>query len=360
MTEPLFFKTSPGMTIAEIAALTGGVVREGADPDLRITHVAPLDHAGPGELTFADKPKFAALLATTHAAACLLPQRLVDVAPAHLAVISVRQPYVAYIAVAQALHPDSLRPASVVGGKGVSPAAFVDATARLEPGVIVDPGAVIGAGAEIGARTLIGAHAVIGPQVRIGRDCAIGPSATVTHALIGDRVILHPGVRVGQDGFGYVPGPKGYIKVPQLARVILQDDVEIGANSTVDRGGSRDTVIGEGTKIDNLVQIGHNVTIGRRCVIASLTGVSGSTVIGDHAVLGGQVGVADHISIGAGAMLAARSGVISNVPAGARWGGFPARPLRDWLRGEALMRRMVKGYGVDRAGGDDSGEEETG
>jgi UDP-3-O-[3-hydroxymyristoyl] glucosamine N-acyltransferase len=184
---------------------------------------------------------------------------------------------------------------------------------------------------------------VIGPGVRIGRNCAIGAGASITHALIGDRVIIHPGCRIGQDGFGYLPDRDGPIKIPQTRRVIVQDDVEIGANTTIDRGGTRDTVIGEGTKIDNLVQIGHNCSIGRHCFIVSQTGISGSVNIGDYAMLGGQVGVADHLTIGSGAKLGARSGVMSDVPAGVQWGGFPARPFREWLKAEAMIGRMARG-----------------
>jgi UDP-3-O-[3-hydroxymyristoyl] glucosamine N-acyltransferase len=341
MTEAVFFARSAGLTVGEIATLTGGTPREGTDLDRRVVNAAPLDRAGPSDLSFADKPKFAAALAATAAGVCLVSPALADAAPSHVAVIVIRNPYVAFVSVERALFPDSLRPSSLVAGTGVSPGAFVHASVRLEAGVVVDPGAVIGPGAEIGAGTVIGPQAVIGPQVKIGRNCSIGPCASVTHALVGDRVIIHAGARIGQDGFGYVRGPNGHVKIPQLARVIIQNDVEIGANTTIDRGGSRDTVIGEGTKIDNLVQIGHNCIIGRQVIIVSQTGVSGSCVIEDYAVLGGQVGLADHVTVGEGAMLGARSGVIGgNIPARARWGGFPARPLREWLRGAAVLRRL--------------------
>jgi UDP-3-O-[3-hydroxymyristoyl] glucosamine N-acyltransferase len=357
MTEPVFFSPSQGLTVAEIATLTGGVVRDGTDLECRIVNVAPLDRAGPSDLTFADKPKFAAALAHTAAGTCLVSNALVAQAPARLAAICVRNPYAAFVTVDRTLFPDSLRPSSLSGAKGVAAGAFVHPSVRMEAGVTVDPGAVIGAGAEIGSGTIIAAQAVIGPQVRIGRDCAIGAGASVTHALIGDRVIIHPGARIGQDGFGYVRGPNGHVKIPQLGRVILQNEVEVGANTTIDRGGSRDTVIGEGTKIDNLVQIGHNVTIGRQCIIVSQTGISGSCIIEDHAVLGGQVGIADHITVGTGALLGARSGVVGDVPAGARWGGFPAGPIREWLRGAALLRRMTAERGAKRSHDDDTGDE---
>jgi UDP-3-O-[3-hydroxymyristoyl] glucosamine N-acyltransferase len=183
---------------------------------------------------------------------------------------------------------------------------------------------------------------VIGAGVRIGRDCSVGAGCTVANALIGDRVILHPGCRIGQDGFGFIPGPKGHRKVPQVGRVIIQDDVEIGAGTTVDRGGLRDTVIGEGTKIDNLVQVGHNVTVGRHCLIVANSGIGGSSTLGDFVILGASAGLADNVVIGEGAQIAAASGVHRNVPPGARWSGTPARPLRQWLREMKTVNRLSR------------------
>jgi UDP-3-O-[3-hydroxymyristoyl] glucosamine N-acyltransferase len=234
-----------------------------------------------------------------------------------------------------------VRPGSSFGASGVSPGAFVHATARLEQGVTVDPGAVIGPQAEVGAGTVIGSQAVLGPQVRVGRDCSIGPNVTLLNTLVGNRVILHPGVKTGQDGFGFAMGPGGHRKVPQIGRVIIQDDVEIGANTTIDRGASRDTVIGEGTKIDNLVQIGHNVVIGRHCVIVAQVGISGSATLEDFVVLGGQVGVVGHLRIGKGAQIAGSSNVNSDVPPGAKWGGTPAKPLRDWFREMTTLKFLA-------------------
>jgi UDP-3-O-[3-hydroxymyristoyl] glucosamine N-acyltransferase len=205
--------------------------------------------------------------------------------------------------------------------------------------VTVDPGAVIGPRAEIGAGSIIAATAVIGPDVLIGRDCTIGAGSSIMHALIGDRVVIHPGCRIGQDGFGYIDDAM-QLKIPQTGRVIIENDVEIGAGTAIDRGGIRDTMIGEATKIDNLCQIGHNVVIGRHCVIVAQSGLSGSVTLEDFAVLGGAVGLAPHVTIGRGARVAARSGVMNDIPPKQTWGGYPARPRMQWMRQQAMLARL--------------------
>ena len=218
--------------------------------------------------------------------------------------------------------------------------------ARLEPGVVVDPYAVIGAKAEIGAGTYIGPNVAIGPEVRIGRESSIGAGASVIAALIGDRVIIHPGARIGQDGFGFAMGPRGHRKAPQIGRVIIQNDVEIGANTTIDRGANRDTIVGEGTKIDNLVQIGHNVVIGRHCVIVAQAGIAGSTVLEDFVALGGQAGVGGHLRLGAGAQLAAASATMHDIPPGEQWLGAPAVPAREAFRMHASLKQLAMRKGA--------------
>jgi UDP-3-O-[3-hydroxymyristoyl] glucosamine N-acyltransferase len=358
MSAPFFFKRGGGLSLSEIASLVGGgEPRAGADLDRRISGIAPLDRAAPSELSFLESPKYAQQAATTVAGACLTTQRFSETLPARVNVLIVREPYRAFVEVARALFPDSLRPSSLFEGSGVAPGAHhpsihVHPSARLESGVTVDPGAVIGAGAEIGSGTVIGAGAAIGVKVRIGRDCAIGPNATIMHALIGDRVIIHPGCAIGQDGFGFVRGPRGAHKVPQVGRVIIQDDVEIGANCTIDRGAIRDTVIGEGSKIDNMVHIAHNVSIGRHCLLAGQVGISGSSTVEDGVMMGGQVGVADHLTVGAGAMLGAKTGLMNDAPPGARWAGYPARSAKQWLREVVTLERLAR----DRGGRAQDGE----
>ncbi len=341
MADPVFFAPSGPISLDDIVALTGARIANGVEGSRIVTGVAPLDQARATDLTFIDNPRYLPLLGDTQAAACFCSPKQVASVPAGVAALETAKPYEAYVAVQVKLYPTSLRPALVTDA-GVAPGAHVHESARLEAGVTVEPGAVVGAGAEIGSGTVIGPTAVIGANVRIGRDCSISAGATVANALIGNRVILHPGVRVGQDGFGYLMSGKGHSKVPQIGRVVIQDDVEIGANTTIDRGANRDTVIGEGTKIDNQVQVGHNVVIGRHCVIVSMVALAGSATLGDFVVLGGQVGVNGHVTIGSGAQVAATSSVKDDLAPGGRYGGAPARSIKEWFREEVALRRLAQ------------------
>jgi UDP-3-O-[3-hydroxymyristoyl] glucosamine N-acyltransferase len=342
-----FFDRPSGLTIAEIVALTGAEASEGASMSHLITGVAAVDLAGPADLAFIDANKFAGALTKTRAGACLMPKRFTGNAPEGVIILRTEAPYRAFVSVHRELYPQSLRPASLFGTDGLFEGATIHPTARLESDVTVDPGAVIGPRAEIGSGSIIAANAVIGPDVAIGRDCSIGAGCSILHALIGDRVAIHPGCHIGQDGFGYIEDADQQ-KIPQTGRVIIQHDVEIGAGTTIDRGGIRDTVIGEASKIDNLCQIGHNCRIGRHCVIVAQCGLSGSVTLEDFAVLGGSVGLAPHITIGKGGRVAARSGVMSNVPAGETWGGYPAKPRMQWMRSEATLSRLTTSSDRDR------------
>jgi UDP-3-O-[3-hydroxymyristoyl] glucosamine N-acyltransferase len=341
MTDPVFFRPRGPITLADVIALTGAEPAGGADRSQVIEGVKPLDLAGPRDVSFLDSPRFLDALRASAAGVCFMRSEHAGEGRKGLVRLVTKDPYRAYVMVARTLFENELRPRSAFGARGVDPGASVHPDARLEDGVVVDPGAVIGAEAEIGSGSVIGANAVIGGGVRIGRDCSIGAGASVLHSLIGDRVVIHPGARLGQDGFGFIPGERGHIKVPQLGRVIVQDDVEIGAGTTIDRGAGRDTMIGEGTKIDNQVQIAHNVSIGRHCIIVSMVGISGSVKIGDYVMMGGQSGVSEHVTIGDAAKIAAGAGVIKDVPPGAAMLGQPARPMREALRTMAALNRIA-------------------
>jgi len=341
MSDPVFFRRTLEPSLADILEWTGARPAPGADLARRFTGVAPLEAARSDLIVFVENPRYLGALAATRAGACFVEPRWAERVPSPTLALLTEAPARAFAQVLAKLFPTAMRPGSLFGSTGLNPGASVHPDARLEPGVVIDPGAVIGPRAEIGAGTMIGPNSVIGPDVRLGRDCAVAAQVTILNALIGNRVIIHAGARIGQDGFGFVPSPQGHLKMPQIGRVIIQDDVEIGANTAVDRGTTCDTVIGEGTKIDNLVQIAHNVMIGRHCLIAAQVGISGSTEMGDFVVVGGQAGFAGHLSIGPSAQIAAQSGVMTDVAAGARLAGSPALPLRAWLREH--VRRAMRG-----------------
>ncbi|WP_367116773.1 UDP-3-O-(3-hydroxymyristoyl)glucosamine N-acyltransferase [Bauldia sp.] len=349
--DPAFFQRAQPISLERVAVITGAVIADPAQADRMVGGVATLERAGPDDVTYMGHRSLSDALGATRAAACFITERDVLLAPPSTVVLVTASPERAFAILTGYFYPDSLRPMPVCGEAGVSPAAHVAESARLEKGVTVEAGAVVGPGAEVGADSLIAAGSIIGAGVRIGRESSVGPSASVLHALIGNRVVLHPGVRVGQDGFGYVPGAAGHLKIPQVGRVIIQDDVEIGANTTIDRGSSRDTVIGEGTKIDNLVQIGHNVVIGRHCLIAGNAGISGSVVMGDFVMIGGGTGVRDHVSIGNNVKIAAAAAVHSNIPDGETWGGYPAMPIDRFYRQMRTLQRIVRGDVVMRGPG---------
>jgi len=297
MSEPVFLKHSGGLTLGEIAALTGAERLAVDAAARRVSNIAALDLAGPTDLTVLDNPQQAVAAQTTRAGGCLTTAALARELPPRVIALIVPEPYGAFVAAARALFPHALRPSSLFAG-AVAPGAQVHATARLEDGVTVEPGAVIGAQAEIGSGTLIGANAVVGPEVRFGRDGAVGAGTCISNALVGDRVIIHAGCSIGQEGFGFVPGAGHHLKMPQVGRVIIQDNVEIGAGTTIDRGGIRDTVIGEGTKIDNLVRVGHNACIGRHCIVTAQTGVVGGSMVEDFAVLGARAKESETMRVG--------------------------------------------------------------
>jgi UDP-3-O-[3-hydroxymyristoyl] glucosamine N-acyltransferase len=351
MAQPTFIEQPPSSTLADIAALTTARLVDASRGGQQVRGLAALDEAGPMHLTFFDNLKYAGELASTKAGACLVSERFEARVPAHVAVLRAAQPFREFVKIARELYSGALRPQSWFGNPGIAASAIIDPSAHLEDGVIVDPLAVIGPNVEIGAGTVIGAGAVIGANVRIGRDCDVGARCSIQFALVGNNVLIHPGCSIGQDGYGFVFfGPDGHLKVPQTGRVLIQNDVEIGAGTTIDRGSLRDTVIGEGTKIDNQVQIGHNVTIGRNCLLAAQIGLAGSLTIGDNVALGAKVGINNHLRIGDGAQVTAMSGVKDDIPANGRWGGFFAKPTRQWFREIVALERLVRDGAADPKG----------
>ncbi len=352
---PHFFERPSPLSIRDILALTG-LDRTGSnEPERVICDIAPIDRAGPNDIAFIDSPDFVEALGQTNAGAIFAPERFAKLAPAHVSVLQTREPYKCFVTVARIFYQDALIPTGLYVDEPPLVRGSVHASAQIEQGVIVDPGAVVGPRAKIGKRTLIGANAVIAAGVEIGEDCVVGPCSTISHAIIGNHVIIHPGCHIGQDGFGYIGSARGHIKVPQIGRVVIHDHVEIGAGTTIDRGGMRDTIIGEGTKIDNLLQIGHNTVIGRHCIIVAQSGLSGSVTLEDFVVLGAKVGIKPHVTIGKGAQLSARASVMRDVPAGERWGGaYIAKPLKQFFRETLALERLAarRGSGASQAPGD--------
>lgn len=335
MADPRFHTKAEPLTVARLCDLAGA---ELATPDLAerlIADVSSLDSAGPNDVTFFESRKYRDALAATSAGACLMTTAMRDLLPDGVAGLIVAEPQRAFADIIDAFYPRQVAP-------GISDRAIVDETAILGEGVQIEAGAIIGARAEIGAGTIVRPGAVIEPGVVIGRDGYIGAGATVRCAIIGDRVILNGGCHIGHDGYGFAMGPSGHRKLQQLGRVIIGNDVEVGACSAIDRGALGDTTVGDGTKIDNLVMIGHNCRIGRNCIITGQCGLAGSTTLEDFVVMGAGSGAAGHLTIGAGAMLAGRSGVKDDLPAGGVYGGAPAKPVKVWMREVAALARLGK------------------
>jgi UDP-3-O-[3-hydroxymyristoyl] glucosamine N-acyltransferase len=339
MADPRFFENNGPFALRRLAELSGAELAENADPERLMHDIGPLETAGVDELSFLDNTAYLEAFANSRAGACVVSPRYRDRAPEGMVLLSSPHPYQAYARIAQAFYPLPAIDA------GISASAVVDPSATIGAETEVGPNVVVGAGALIGARCLLGPQVVVGPGVVIGDDCRLHAGVVISHGLVGNRVTLYPGVKVGQDGFGLAMDPAGHVRVPQVGRVIIGDDCVIGANTTIDRGHIRDTVIGPGCWIDNLVQIGHNVELGQGCVIVAQAGISGSTKFGDFVAVGGQAGLTGHLSIGDGAQIAAQSGVMADIPAGARVAGSPSQPIREYFRQVTALRRLVKQRG---------------
>lgn len=328
-----FYARCGPYSLAEVAAAARGTA---AGSDRLLTGIAPLQAAAPDEVSFLDNRRYAAALDGTGAGAVIVHPDMVDRVPSSAVPIVAPATYEGWARVAALFHP------APPSSPGIHPTAFV------APGAAVDPTAEVGAfacieeRAQIGPGCRIGPYASVGGGVVIGEDCRIGTHVSVSHALLGARVCLHPGVRIGQEGFSFARTEAGFLTIPQLGRVVIEDDVEVGANSTIDRGSAQDTVIGAGSRLDNLVQIGHNVRLGRCCVIVAQVGISGSTVLEDFVQVGGQAAMAGHLRIGQGAQIGAQAGVISDAPPGAILLGSPAQSRHEFFRQVATLKRLVR------------------
>ncbi len=338
MQHPGFFDRAGPLTLGDIAKIADPAAVAPADADTPIEDARPLDLADLTHVSFLDNRKYVPQLRQTRARAVFVAPDLAAQVPEATVALVTKEPYRAFATALARFYPGAARPRVAEMGGEPGP---IHSTARIEDGAVIEPGAIIGREARIGRGTIVASGALVGYRVTVGRNGFIGPNAVLTHALVGDRVILHAGVKIGQDGFGFAMGRNGHLKVPQIGRVIIQDDVEIGANTTIDRGGLKDTVIGEGTKIDNLVQIGHNVVIGRHCVIVGMVGISGSAELGDFVVVGGQAGIVGHIKIASGVQIAGGSGVTHDIKQAGRYGGAPAKPLVQFARELAALKQLA-------------------
>ncbi|HEY1503491.1 MAG TPA: UDP-3-O-(3-hydroxymyristoyl)glucosamine N-acyltransferase [Stellaceae bacterium] len=335
MADPRFFTVAGPFTVAEIAKRVGAELAGANDGGRMLHDVAPLETACERDLSFLDNHRYLDRFRATRAGAVIVNAKFAVEAPEGTTALVTPQPYRAYALAAQAFYPEA------PPKPGIAPTAVIDQSAKLGAGCAVEHNAVIGPCVQIGERCAIGANTVIGASVVLGDDVRIGANATLSHCVVGTRVRIYTGVRIGQDGFGFAPDPDAPVKVPQLGRVIIGDDVEIGANTTIDRGAGPDTIIGSGTMIDNLVQIGHNVQIGRGCVLVSQVGISGSTRLGDYVMIGGQGGLTGHLTIGDGAKIGAQAGVLRDVKAGEMVLGSPSMPIREFHYLTAYIRRLA-------------------
>lgn len=336
MVDSRFFVNHGPFSLGQIIEWTGCTLLGDRNSSHPVDDVAPLDRATEKHLSFFDNAKYLDQFAVSRAGACFVKSKYADKAPHGMAVLLTEDPYRCYALCAQRYYPRKQ------AQNQISPHAIIAKTAVIGEECLIEAGVIIGENVEIGKGCIISANSVIGDGCVVGDHTQIGACSTISHSIIGQHVILHRGVHIGQDGFGFALGRSGHIKVPQLGRVMIEDDVEIGSGSCIDRGTGPDTVIGAGTKIDNLVQIGHNVQIGRNAVIVAQVGIAGSTRIGDGAVLAGQVGIAGHLKIGAGAKVAAQSGVMNDIPVGTSVGGSPAIAVKDWHRQTIAIAKLAR------------------
>jgi len=334
MADPRFYSVSKSLCLSEIAELSQSSLQSSSDGKAVFVDVASLDKAGSSHVSFISNMSYVEIFLKSGAGACFIKKDYAELAPEGMALLLSDDPYRAYARLARAFYP--LSPVEPC----CDPSAHIDPAAVIGEGCRIEAGVVIGKKAEIAPGCVIGANSTIGAGCVLGKETRIASNVSIICSLMGERVLIHSGAHIGQDGFGFAMGEE-HFKVPQLGRVVIGDDVEIGANTTIDRGSGPDTVIGAGSKIDNLVQIAHNVQLGRGCVIAAQVGIAGSTKLGDFVVVGGQAGFAGHLHVGVGAQVAGKSGAIRDVGPGETVGGFPAVPIRDWHRQTVALSHLA-------------------
>jgi UDP-3-O-[3-hydroxymyristoyl] glucosamine N-acyltransferase len=337
MADPRFAEAAGPFTLGTLArAAAAELWPADTDPTRPIRDVASLDEAGADEIAFLDNRAYVDSFRTSRAGACIVRRAHIDDAPGGMVLLLTDQPYMAYAEVANLFYPDRPLEPGIAASAVVAADATVPATCRIEAGAVIESGVVLG------ARVHVGANAVISRNVAVGDDTVVGASATLSHCLVGQRCLIHPGARIGTRGFGFAMSPAGHRRIPQVGRVLVGNDVEIGANSCIDRGAGPDTVVGDGVMIDNQVQIGHNVRIGRGCVLVGQAGIAGSAKLEDFVVVAAQSGVAGHITIGKGAQIAAASGVMRDVPPGGRYMGNPAVPAKQFFRELVSLQKLAR------------------
>jgi len=339
MSDSRFFTKACELSLDEIVAITGAAIapsETSSAKNRKFSDISPLETAGENDISFLDNVKYLAEFETSKAGACFVREKFAARAPKGMVLFISEEPYYAYALTAQKFYPRENSEGSI------SPHAQIAKSANIGKNVRIDAGAVIAENVKIGDGCWIGANSIIESSVEIGEYTRIGALCGISHSIIGRNVTIHRGAHIGQDGFGFAGGRKGITKLPQTGRVIIGDDVEIGSGTCIDRGAGHDTKIGTGSKIDNLVQIAHNVQIGKYTMIAAQTGISGSTIIGDGVLVGGQVGFSGHTTVGNSARIAAQSGIMTDIPVGATYGGYPAVSILDWHRQTATVAKLSK------------------
>ena len=336
MADPKFFQKSKELTLDQISKIANITLPKNIDAKKIIDDISPLDTADVNKISFLDNKNYINQFKKSKAGACFLKKDFLDITPKNMVPLICDNPYHSFALVANAFYPSKNIAA------GVHPKAHIETTAKYDDTVQIAPGVVVSNDVTIGSNCFIGANTVILSGVSIGNNTIIGPNCTIAYSIIGSNIKIHNGVRIGQDGFGFAQNDNLHLKMPQLGRVLIEDDVEIGANSSIDRGTGPDTIIGKGSKIDNLVQIGHNVVLGKNCILVAQSGIAGSTIIGNNVIIGGQVGIAGHLKIGNNVKIAGKSGVMKNIKDNAIVGGIPSVEIKDWHRQTIILKKLIK------------------